>query len=163
MKKLITICLIIAATFTVKAQDGKPTKERTINFIQSALNESIGSKYYGKVIEKNVFTHDMLNKCIVDGSSNKIDTYYNINWELYTGCAARGDNGIVKIDVYMSNPVKNIATSTKIGEEEPYYSVTNYDDQIHFFAPYNKVESLKKAFARLAEIAKEENKDPFKN
>jgi len=28
---------------------------------------------------------------------------------------------------------------------------------------YNKKESLEKAFLRLREIAKEENKDPFKN
>ncbi len=35
MKKLLTICLIIATVFTVNAQDGKPTKEETVAFIKS--------------------------------------------------------------------------------------------------------------------------------
>jgi hypothetical protein len=34
MKKLLTICLIMATMFTVNAQDGKPTKEQTIEFIK---------------------------------------------------------------------------------------------------------------------------------
>lgn len=52
MKKLITICLIIATTFTVKAQDTKPTKEQTINFIKDYFsNQEVGwtldgGKYY---------------------------------------------------------------------------------------------------------------------
>ena len=37
MKKLITICLILATTFTVKAQDGKPSKEQTIEYLKSVL------------------------------------------------------------------------------------------------------------------------------
>jgi hypothetical protein len=38
MKKLITICLLIAATCSVKAQQ-KPTKEQTINFIKGYYEE----------------------------------------------------------------------------------------------------------------------------
>ncbi|TVZ59291.1 hypothetical protein NA63_1819 [Flavobacteriaceae bacterium MAR_2010_105] len=34
MKKLLTICLIMATTLTVNAQDAKPTKEQTVQFIK---------------------------------------------------------------------------------------------------------------------------------
>jgi hypothetical protein len=34
MKKLITICLIMATVFTVNAQDKKPSKEQTVAFIK---------------------------------------------------------------------------------------------------------------------------------
>ena len=37
MKKLLTICLIMATVFTVNAQDGKPTKEQTLEYLQSVL------------------------------------------------------------------------------------------------------------------------------
>lgn len=39
MKKLITICLLIATTFTVNAQDGKPTKEQTIEYIKGYFDD----------------------------------------------------------------------------------------------------------------------------
>ena len=45
MKKLITICLILATTFTLKAQDGKPTKEQTIEYLKSVLLGVEGGKY----------------------------------------------------------------------------------------------------------------------
>jgi hypothetical protein len=45
MKILITICLLIATTFTVKAQDGKPTKEQTIEYLKSVLLGVEGGKY----------------------------------------------------------------------------------------------------------------------
>ncbi|EAZ95021.1 hypothetical protein FBBAL38_11769 [Flavobacteria bacterium BAL38] len=39
MKKLITICLIMATLFTVNAQDGKPTKEQTVEFIKAYFKD----------------------------------------------------------------------------------------------------------------------------
>ena len=39
MKKLLTICLIMASLFTVNAQDGKPTKEQTVEFIKSYFKD----------------------------------------------------------------------------------------------------------------------------
>jgi hypothetical protein len=43
MKKLLTICLLIATAFTSQAQDGKPTKEQTIQFIKSYFEQKIFS------------------------------------------------------------------------------------------------------------------------
>ncbi len=40
MKKLLTICLIVATTFTVNAQDGKPTFEETVEYINSIFKEN---------------------------------------------------------------------------------------------------------------------------
>ena len=39
MKKLLTICLIMATFFTMNAQDGKPTKEETLNYIKETYGK----------------------------------------------------------------------------------------------------------------------------
>ena len=40
MKKLITICLLMAATITANAQE-KPTKEETISWLQEKLKNNL--------------------------------------------------------------------------------------------------------------------------
>lgn len=45
MKKLITICLLIATAFTTNAQDGKPTKEQTVEYLKSVLLNVEGGQY----------------------------------------------------------------------------------------------------------------------
>ena len=44
MKKLLTICLLLAITVTSQAQQ-KPTKEETVAFISRTVELSIGSQY----------------------------------------------------------------------------------------------------------------------
>lgn len=39
MKKLFTICLVMATIITVNAQDGKPTKEETVAFIKNYFKD----------------------------------------------------------------------------------------------------------------------------
>ena len=41
MKKLLTICLIMATVFTVNAQDKKPTKEETIAYLDKVVKMSV--------------------------------------------------------------------------------------------------------------------------
>lgn len=53
--------------------------------------------------------------------------------------------------VKYENDIRNGKTSAK------------YQNAIHLEIPEDKYDSLKKAFLRLAEIDKEENKDPFQN
>lgn len=43
MKKLITICIFMATAFSVNAQDGKPTKEETIAYINNIIKENEAS------------------------------------------------------------------------------------------------------------------------
>ena len=51
MKKLITICLLIATAFSVNAQQ-KPTKEETIAFMNRTLKSTIGFEGKdGKIVE----------------------------------------------------------------------------------------------------------------
>lgn len=45
MKKLLTICLIMATVFTANAQDGKPTKEQTLEYLQSVILFVRGGTY----------------------------------------------------------------------------------------------------------------------
>ncbi|WBV60834.1 hypothetical protein PFY12_01635 [Chryseobacterium camelliae] len=45
MKKIITICLLITTTVAVNAQEGKPTKEQTIEYIKNFFQNHSTQKY----------------------------------------------------------------------------------------------------------------------
>ena len=67
MKKLITICLIMATLFTVNAQDGKPTKEETVAYLQSVLLRVEGGSTWfrsGEVLLYRLYEME-LNGCIL--------------------------------------------------------------------------------------------------
>ena len=66
------------------------------------------------------------------------------------------DTGIACTTVYFSTSMKQ--TFILEGKE-----VSTFETTIDIVIQPEKLESIKKAFERLAEIAKEENKDPFKN
>lgn len=66
------------------------------------------------------------------------------------------DSGIASATVYFTTVMKE--TLMLEGKE-----VTAYETTFDIVIQPEKFESIKKAFERLAEIAKEENKDPFKN
>jgi hypothetical protein len=60
MKKLLTICLIMATVFTVNAQEKKPTKEETLFWLSNYANDLLpnlkaygGNIYYSCRIEFN--------------------------------------------------------------------------------------------------------------
>jgi len=53
MKKLLTICLITATMFTINAQDGKPTKEQTVQFIKNYYQENSMSTGIGFYTDKH--------------------------------------------------------------------------------------------------------------
>lgn len=46
MKKIITICLLIAIG-TLRAQEGKPSKEETLRFMDRTVKSGIGLKATG--------------------------------------------------------------------------------------------------------------------
>jgi len=53
MKKLLTICLLMATVFTINAQDGKPTKEETVQFIKEYYQNNILSTGVSGYTDKN--------------------------------------------------------------------------------------------------------------
>ncbi len=53
MKNLLTICLIMATMFTINAQDGKPTKEQTVQFIKDYYQENRMHTGIGFYTDKN--------------------------------------------------------------------------------------------------------------
>ena len=89
MKKLITICLLLATTFTVTAQDGKPTKEQTVQFIKDYFsNQKVGwplddTKYFVRFEKNYVFTLEgtiltiNINRCPM-GCTEKEDEFTKI-------------------------------------------------------------------------------------
>jgi hypothetical protein len=159
MKKLLTICLIMVTVFTVNAQDKKPTKEETVIFIQRQFESLIGYKVRGSVITKYEFD---LSKIQFESRSNLNYTssyiYTQINW-----------GNLVKIERY-ENDIQLFFTSSIYNDYKAVMdngkivnSHAKFENYIQILVPSEKFESIKKAFLRLSEIAKEENKDPFKD
>jgi hypothetical protein len=158
MKKLITIYLLLATTFTVKAQDGKPTQEETITFIKYQLKSLVGSKNSGEVITKYEFE---FSKICYEAKSDLYTSSYNysqINWGNLLEIQ-RYENDIIlffKTSIYKD--YKAVMDNGTIVNSEK-----KFENHIQILLPSEKFESIKKACLRLSEIAKEENKDPFQN
>lgn len=79
MKILFTICLIMATLFTVNAQDGKPTKEQTVEFIIDYLqNISIQCNGYNGT---SVESRDIKNLSIdFEETTNLMTVYYEFHY-----------------------------------------------------------------------------------
>lgn len=155
MKKLLSTCLLIAMAFTSHAQDGKPTKEETVKFINNALKLRIGTNYNSKQIITNyVFTLESVYFEKTNDLGTIMDnTFSNLAWETLTNIKEIPDDSFIFILTF-DTPFKN--TSKHTGH-------VDYYKDLYFHVPENKKDSLKKAFLRLSEIAKEENKDPFQD
>jgi hypothetical protein len=82
MKKLLIICLLIAIAFTSQAQDGKPTKEQTVEFIKDYFSKEIPLKAVKMYKDKdgqatNIYYNiDSLNVQF-DFTSNTMIVYYD--------------------------------------------------------------------------------------
>nr|WP_315153953.1 hypothetical protein [uncultured Flavobacterium sp.] len=71
MKKLITICIFMATAFSVNAQDGKPTKEQTIEYIKSFFEKHYtqieippNTGYYGYYTLSKDYIFDINNTAV---------------------------------------------------------------------------------------------------
>lgn len=172
MKKLITICLLLATAFTVKAQDLKPTKEQTISYLTKTFSLTEGETTSRKTtkcstnfeyttcyfsIDKIIENYDFEKVCNdIETKKNGKRKYTssNLKWETVTS---------INLGSQLSNlTIVSIAFSAKykltVDEEE-----SGQDNVLNLLVVNNKAESFKKALERLVEIAKEENKDPFQN
>jgi hypothetical protein len=159
MKKLLTICLIMAAVFTVNAQNGKPTKEQTIAFIQRQFESLIGTKNFSNVITKYEFEPTKI--YFEDRSNLKYNssyTYTQINWGNLVEIKRYENDIQLFFKSSINRDYKAVMDNGRIVNSEK--KIENY---IQIPVPDEKFESMKKAFLRLSEIAKEENKDPFQD
>lgn len=165
MKKLITICFLLSTAFTVKAQDGKPTKEETIAFINRTTALSIGNVYLFGDITESKFTYDSYSLTGGGQAGDEIliqkDTYSGISWETlnpeWISTINDRSNGMTGCSVGFTKKIKHEEAFTGLETK------IEYKNFIQIVIPKEKFESIKKACLHLSEIAKEENKDPFQN
>jgi hypothetical protein len=169
MKKLLTICLIMATMFTVNAQE-KPSREVTAKFIDATLKKTIGTEDLpgGNLLTNVSFDGNQL---ILTTTRKNLElrsttTYSNFDWEGLSIFLVRNDQEKSKITGF---EVVQISFETNFKEvyiAEQFGKVRNTErlkSWILIHMPSDKIASLEKAFLRLSEIAKEENKDPFQN
>ena len=149
-------------TFNVNAQT-KPTKGETIAFIQRTLQLSVGqtSQYKNtpvRTITAYDFNYDQIVRTtFLEGrNSDMSEMITEIKWETLNS-----------VEIHQSNPdgwkmentsVVGLTFSSKCKENADVYT-----NSFGLIILKSKAESVKKACLRLSEIAKEENKDPFKD
>lgn len=179
MKKLLTICLLLVATFTVNAQE-KPTKEATIAYLNKTLQMSVGYKAYGtnggnRVSSRLIKQYSFLPSEVklswetFDFRSNdkriEYEQFSNINWEYLTTIIIDSednenhDDELAQIVLYFSDKIrydKTIPGVNVIMDDDMHYP-----KYLYIYVLKTKADNFKRALERLVEIAKEENKDPF--
>ena len=83
MKKLLTICLLIAIAFTGQAQDGKPTKEQTVEFIENYMVDKTSgyvTREKSEGVETRKYSHENF-KIFFDDTKNRMAISYESNYE----------------------------------------------------------------------------------
>jgi hypothetical protein len=158
MKKLLILCLLLAATFSTKAQE-KVSMEVTAKFIETNLKKFIGNKADGWLVTNVSFNGKELVVITSYLGTTNIDTYSNFDWE-DVNFSVRDDSEKSIVPGF-----ENVTLSFKTSYKQ-YISSLKKERLFDWFdihMPSDKIESLKKAFLRLQEIANEENKDPFAN
>lgn len=164
----------MAITFITDAQNQKPTKAQTVDFINRTLELSIGSKYNYTYTTRTSFDYETyIRESVMKAGSQKVvvgnykEEYSLLKWEnlLINNFQLKncdfGDNGICEIWISFSSQIS--FRETKSGKSIDNTDKTNYVQTLAMLIPSEKFESIKKACIRLSEIAKEENKDPFQN
>jgi hypothetical protein len=148
-------------TATVTAQKVKPTREETIRFIDNTLKLMIGSHEDNKklnLVKDCIFSIDKLEiETFYDDSLRITHIFSEIPWDQLKEIKLVGEN-VLSLNF---NTSKMKLTTFVDGNPTTYYK-----DYIAIYLTRNIIEkkgSLIKAFNRLAELAKEENKDPFKD
>ena len=170
MKKLITICFLLATTFIVIAQTTKPTKEQTINYLTRTFSLTEGERTSNKTTKYT--TSFEYTACLF--SIDKI--IENYNFETVWNDPEKTKNGMRKYSssnlkwetvtsINLGSQLSNLTIVTIIFSAKYKFTVdgeeSGQENVLNILVVNNKAESFKKALDRLVEIAKEENKDPF--
>lgn len=147
-----------------------PSKQETIDFIQSTLEEGIGVRCRGQL-------QDDISKVTFDGNSLRYHTESvtngrlglefiydssNIRWDKYSSCeVSKLNEEFVYIQAYFDVNFKRVFTTKthyKYAEDQISQGMQS---NLTFCISTDKVESVKKAFNRLKEISLSEKKNPF--
>lgn len=156
--KIFLFTIFSFLVFGIQAQDKKPTKEATIKFMATVLKSIEGKKYlssgmYHEIIEVNFDGNTYSSLSSWNNGPAEKETSTNIKWESYdeknSDDEKEADN-LVKFLPWFSLKIK-CEFDRKI----------SFRNNLILSIPKEKLSSFKKACLRLAEIAKEENKDPF--
>ena len=164
MKRIFcTILPILLLAIAVQGQN--PSKEETQKFISYNLKQVVGQKIGdGETCLENYFSddfHTLYLKKQVRTSGWLLQTLELISWENLEKIEVSKNDFCGELLIFFKTKVKgsfnaldpNIAKILK----------PDYYDRIFVVFPADKVESMKRAFLNLSEIAKKENEDPFLN
>ncbi len=174
MKKILLPFLLFAIVFTAQAQDAKPTKEATQKFLNTMLSQVVGNvedvaQPTIRLIQKQYFDNDFTKYLRENRTGDDMferEEYLKLGWQDLTDIKViRTDKIQSMIRLKFNSKMENKHFCCFLDEEKDKTVPIsfNYTDQFFIYVPTDKVESCKKAFLRLVEIAKEENKDPFAN
>ena len=172
MKKLLLLFLFITITSFANAQDAKPSKEETQKFLNNMLSSVIGNPQDSdqptiRKIQKQSFTNDFSDYLRQNGDNEfrERDEYIRIPWQDFTDFIVITQKNDIQtiVRLIFKTKMEEKYFCCYVDEDNGIPALTFTTDQFLIFLPNDKVESCKKAILRLAEIAKEENKDPFKN
>lgn len=164
MKQSILLFFVLVITFVATAQN-KALKSDTQGLINTTLKRVVArnSCSEGMTVSEQFFINDFANYHYTARSKDKkkaaITDVSNIKCKNYLKCEMKTsefDSGIACATVYFTTAMKQIFILE--GKE-----ISSYETTFDIVIQPEKFESIKNAFERLAEIAKEENKDPFKN
>ena len=156
----------MATIFIIHAQDKKPTKEETIDFMFKTLSGSKGTEmsdgYFINRIEfdGSNYTYACGKKM---GNTGFATETVNIPWNEFKEFDSDHEVNEEIVSVRLKFKIKvEGALYLNAGNGNNSKSAT-YQDGFVMIIPTTKTESFKKAILRLIELAKEENKDPFQN
>jgi hypothetical protein len=159
MKKLYMICLFMIVTFVVNAQDKKPTKEETIQFIQKTVNSGGRDREF-QINDANVSYKNVFPNIGINYNRQFTNVRFDKLLEVYQSSLSSDGNSNVRVK-FSVNTVKYHLTGSVYDEAKEV--IKDDSDGFSIVIPTDKVQSIIKAFNRLKEITIEENKDPFQN
>lgn len=161
MKKLLLFLLFTATILVSQAQNKKPTKEETIKYLNTLAQGSLGKSWsagegainFVQITDKSV-TMQTVKGCV--------RTWNNIPWHEYDSSHMYQNKMIVSFKQSMLT--KYACPDVEANNSKQLaFEFNDPEDSFYIFLASDKMENFKKAIHRLSEIAKEENKDPFKN
>jgi hypothetical protein len=127
MKKLLTICLIMATVFTANAQDRKPTKEQTLEYLQSVILGVRGGRIFIPDGEGETYS---LYEMKLDGCILKMK---NAEGDVRSSLMKKSD-GIQEIDL-------SEVESFRFTIEKPISDFKNYNDNLYLYYATKKSKS----------------------